>query len=510
LAGLLQRVELPERDQPIFIRLMCEQLGLDGPDSPLAPHLVDPSTVISEPSQRLPEEIIKQGIVHPDPALREIAADYFANRFSPDPTIMPLVIQAIEQYGRHDALFSYFFLWQLAHTSQTVAWMVRQLEAIGAPDEDSEFYCMNLAYALSTVPPDLLQPHRRELEELRRIAPGIHGVILTRLDYQPLSPDELWKRFEDFVADPFDEYPEFPETEIMKDLAILLAHDQRMVSWVLQMLTRTVDDPEFSVWRQGVAVQLAGELRLAAAVPYLVPLLHDDEEGLNADVLETLPRLAADEVLAELDRRYPTADWGFRWSATTAVEQLPADGSIATLWSWYKIEADKPMRRRILRALLRNFVQDAVEPARNELSAGDSPDIELTELRIELVAFCTLTGLDFPELATWREQASQDFSDGISELDEGDEWEGEWDDEGGEEDEWDHDEWEEEGDGDAEADAPSGWVDSLLQDYEPDDDEPDAWSEPIVNTGLKIGRNDPCPCGSGKKYKKCCLRKHES
>ena len=21
----------------------------------------------------------------------------------------------------------------------------------------------------------------------------------------------------------------------------------------------------------------------------------------------------------------------------------------------------------------------------------------------------------------------------------------------------------------------------------------------------KIGRNDPCPCGSGKKYKKCCL-----
>ncbi|WP_420810705.1 SEC-C metal-binding domain-containing protein [Desulfovibrio ferrophilus] len=21
----------------------------------------------------------------------------------------------------------------------------------------------------------------------------------------------------------------------------------------------------------------------------------------------------------------------------------------------------------------------------------------------------------------------------------------------------------------------------------------------------KIGRNEPCPCGSGKKYKKCCM-----
>lgn len=30
---------------------------------------------------------------------------------------------------------------------------------------------------------------------------------------------------------------------------------------------------------------------------------------------------------------------------------------------------------------------------------------------------------------------------------------------------------------------------------------------PIVRDEPKIGRNDPCPCGSGKKYKKCCLRK---
>ena len=25
----------------------------------------------------------------------------------------------------------------------------------------------------------------------------------------------------------------------------------------------------------------------------------------------------------------------------------------------------------------------------------------------------------------------------------------------------------------------------------------------------KVGRNDPCPCGSGKKYKKCCMEKDE-
>ncbi len=37
--------------------------------------------------------------------------------------------------------------------------------------------------------------------------------------------------------------------------------------------------------------------------------------------------------------------------------------------------------------------------------------------------------------------------------------------------------------------------------------EPDDEDEmlPFVRDEPKIGRNDPCPCGSGKKYKKCCL-----
>lgn len=29
-------------------------------------------------------------------------------------------------------------------------------------------------------------------------------------------------------------------------------------------------------------------------------------------------------------------------------------------------------------------------------------------------------------------------------------------------------------------------------------------SQTVVRASSKVGRNDPCPCGSGKKYKKCC------
>ena len=30
-----------------------------------------------------------------------------------------------------------------------------------------------------------------------------------------------------------------------------------------------------------------------------------------------------------------------------------------------------------------------------------------------------------------------------------------------------------------------------------------------IQSNVKIGRNEKCPCGSGKKYKKCCLLKHQ-
>jgi uncharacterized protein len=50
---------------------------------------------------------------------------------------------------------------------------------------------------------------------------------------------------------------------------------------------------------------------------------------------------------------------------------------------------------------------------------------------------------------------------------------------------------------------------------EPEDEDPvlpppPVEGEPIRNPFRHVGRNDPCPCGSGKKFKKCCLGKAEA
>ena len=59
----------------------------------------------------------------------------------------------------------------------------------------------------------------------------------------------------------------------------------------------------------------------------------------------------------------------------------------------------------------------------------------------------------------------------------------------------------------AETCAEHGW--HYIIGFEPDKPEDISDLEKMLNpskpvTSQKVGRNDPCPCGSGKKYKKCC------
>ena len=59
----------------------------------------------------------------------------------------------------------------------------------------------------------------------------------------------------------------------------------------------------------------------------------------------------------------------------------------------------------------------------------------------------------------------------------------------------------------AETCAEHGW--HYIIGFEPDKPEDISDLEKLLNpvrptASIKIGRNEPCPCGSGKKYKKCC------
>ena len=95
---------------------------------------------------RYPEEKIKEAILHPDIDVRDRAVSYFAKSFSTDTSLMPLVIKAVETYGRHnDAYRLIGASRELPQTEDTIAWVIDELNA-EATDK-----CEDYAYNLSMV-----------------------------------------------------------------------------------------------------------------------------------------------------------------------------------------------------------------------------------------------------------------------------------------------------------------------------------------------------------------------
>ena len=77
---------------------------------------------------RLPEDKIKQAILHPDLDVREAAIRYFYDSTTPDHTLMPLAIEAIETYGRTGAFSHTHYLNLLPQTEQTLAWVISEFQ----------------------------------------------------------------------------------------------------------------------------------------------------------------------------------------------------------------------------------------------------------------------------------------------------------------------------------------------------------------------------------------------
>jgi hypothetical protein len=76
---------------------------------------------------RYPEDKIKEAILHPDIEIRDRAVSYFAKSFSADTSLMPLVIKAVETYGRQNDAYRligasrelYFKRPQVAHLGRS-------------------------------------------------------------------------------------------------------------------------------------------------------------------------------------------------------------------------------------------------------------------------------------------------------------------------------------------------------------------------------------------------------
>jgi hypothetical protein len=440
---------------------------------------------------RLTELQIKQAILHEDQDVREAAVYYFSRSYSSDPGIMPLAIQAIEQYGWENAFHIFSFMDDMVQTDESVHWLVRQIEQQANADDEAGFVD-SIRSALVHADAEILNRHQSEIFELVELGDDAWEAISERIWFLSRSPEELWDDLLDACCT-YDEEDEEDDEEAFTDeldfaeqlVSALARHPDYSAPQVLSILAGETD--QTGGWLELFAIDLAGDLRLKPAVPHLITILNGPNDYWSHEkCYHALSKIGGDSVVQQLADEWQGGDLDLKLSTASILENIHSDLSVQTSLNLLVGEIDVQVRCSLLHSVLSNFSDEGIDPAR-QLILTTPLDPDVLEVRSELLTACKLTGKTFAEFDAWQEDAKNDV-----------EFRRKWYEE--------HpialDDWYEDSDDEWE-DGDEDFEDALDSDLP---DEPLTPPITIVRQHERIGRNDPCPCGSGKKYKNCCLK----
>ena len=421
---------------------------------------------------RLTAHEVAQGLLHPEEVVRNAALRYFAKAFSRSPAAMPVAIQAVETYG-WEAAFEYAsYLSSLVQTEETFRWLINRMECIGYPaTPQARAECLGLAAVIVNSDASLLAGNRQRVKALKGLHPQHRHVIADRLRLLARDAETCWNDLEAWCQrNRRIRYIDRADVPAAQRLVEAIARDgQSCAERVLDILAREIEDYHDSpmAWMECFAAQMAGELRLEAATPLLAAKLRKDGgDLLNEECMYSLAKIGTDAAAAALCDNWPAEPEHFKLYGISSLESIHADAKVRRCLALYPEEDNGDFRIGLLRAVLTSFASEGVEHARQFLLDGG------WGLEREILAAATLAGISFPELQQWMDDEKADVEARrehrrrlLAPPP-----------------------------GNAKRKFPT-----IAQLAEPP-------APPFVREE-KVGRNDPCPCGSGRKYKKCCMAK---
>jgi len=439
---------------------------------------------------RYPEDKIKEAILHPDIEIRDRAVMYFAKSFSTDTSIMPLVIKAVETFGReNDAYRLIGASRDLPQTEDSITWVIDELN--GEADK-YENYAYNLSMVLVNADPALLLARESDILEARHFLAELRTPLSDRL--RMLSWDEAtcWRQLEKFCKDGKDKRftNEVNLGYANRIVEALARYGEACEPRVDDLLAIKLDDYTGHPmgWLEPLVIRLAGQAHLESTIPQIVSkLLEDGGDLLNSECAEALTCIGTPAVLHAIAEAFPASPQHFRIYATNPLERIHSDLAVEISLKLLEQEKDDHIRRELAHALLCQFAHEGIEIARN-LLVGRELDFDEKGLRNYLLETCTLTGERFPEYDEWlatEKAEKEEHWRRVKEL---------------------------EGD-------PNRLMLFALEKLtgQKAPELPKAKQPVLPSPRLpvsvkpklkqKVGRNDPCPCGSGKKFKVCCMRR---
>lgn len=450
---------------------------------------------------RLTEEDMKAGLLHPRRPVRNVVVKHFVESLTNDPDVTRQAIRGVEQFG-----WSRFLTWEHMFSrlplndEASFVWVCDQMERTDdeAPSQRQKGH---LARMLAGGEITLIQRHSSRLLEAQGLPLKEKASLRMRLDIAQLEPDECWRRLEAH-CERAKETTSFAEAKIHEAELLLepiVRAGNRFAPNVLEILRRPLPPPEgggADAWLIAMAIIVAGRLRLEEAAPLLWKFLDLDWDWHSELISDALVRIGTPSVVQLARERYPDAEWSVRNFANNLFENIRCEEAVAAIPAMLEAEDDDEFRGQLGAAAAMQFDERLV-PWALKVFHEDPDDPTRGLIREALVAFSYFSGWELPERDEW-ERVIDEEDDFITRY-------------------FDP------------VTSPVGKLMSRLAtdnefpieafddlDDLDEDDHEDAEEIAAADTHLFLGapirgavhagRNDPCPCGSGKKYKKCCLR----
>ena len=450
-----------------------------------------------------PQQVIPF-LQHDDEEVRQQAILYLAGAHDPAPATADDFWRAIDKVGPDNAVSFFSRLELLPQTDESIR---RTIEAIPAAPEHTR---TDLLRVLRSLDLDKARTNLDAIRSTNEVPPDVVRHLEERLALADEQPDALWDRLMKQAAN-------LENKELTEDAALaaerLIEALARHPDAVTDRTVALLRDESVRDWREVMAADLAGELRLQTpeAVEALIDKLRDQE----ADILwetagEGLVRIGTPLVVERLADRFATEEWGFRISAAGVLGRIKRPEAESAIVRLLPAESDKEVVTFLAASLLDLCPTDhAILDDVRRLILADRYEPGTADLQSMLTAAGEMVGYTPAEAESWREQREADRK----------RWES----------------------GAADADGILAAVQSRM--LRPEDlgpvgqiiGIPDARPLPPLRPtarsrrdtpgrrgasgyapaqpartfrrpNAKVGRNDPCPCGSGRKYKKCCMR----
>jgi len=441
---------------------------------------------------RLTDDQVRLGLNHPDIRVRTYALKYFGWSHHPDATVAAEAIAVVDRLGLDEAFDTLYPLSNLHQTSDTVAWAVERLAELPA-DETQWELARPLGFLLARTDPALTMSYRSRISSLPGLPRKIARRIERTLEFSTWSADRLWQRLDVLWQLGRNKFHrrDFPFVEA-REITSILARDPANAPLLMELLRLKANIKKGTHWRERFLIRLAGEMRYEPAVPTIVYKWRHDPVWLDSQATRALTKIGTDSVVEAVAKAYLRGDYEFRSGAADVFTGIRSDAAVDAAIRLIRKERDPLNREWLIFALVGRPSTKAIDRVRDYIAVDDSA--ACFQLKSDLIPLCKLMEYEIPELAAWEEEVADPEA-------------------------WDRalaKENAEFGDDIRLADLDDSSVDGGASDDDvlPEADEFDGgegttepWTEPEKLTrGAPVGRNDPCPCGSGKKYKKCCLR----